>query len=665
MTYPRIFAWIISTSILASCGGGGSPDVPAATASTGTTTTGTTTTTSAATAPTIALELRNSNNASTTTLGSAGTTARATVLDGSGQPVGSKLVTFSTAATVATLSPTSGQALTDASGVAQVQLAPASLTAAGAGTLTATAVVGTTTVTKTLDYQLTPASLRIEALNAGGGTLAAYGNRSISVQVTANGVALTSTTVPVTFAASCGSTNLAPATVSTNASGTASTTYSAIAPECFGTNVVITASVPGATSVSGQIAVDAAQVANIQFVSSAPQVIYLAGSTGATQAVVTFKVIDSNGNAVQNQGVTLSLVNAAPGVSLGLSGNTSPLTATTNSAGQVSTAVFAGTIPTSVQVRALMPSNPNVLATLSNVLTVASGRAVQRATSIALGQFAIEGFNVDGVTTTVTVSLADRQGNPVPDGTQINLTSESGLLVPPTCVTAGGTSSCVVNFRSQGTRPSDGRVSILAYLPGEEDFVDANANNVYDAGEVFTDLGDAYRDDNEDGAYVAVDDFTVPRASPAVTCQNVISSATALGGDHGRADRCDGVWGTADIRGQAVVVFSTSSARIVGVNSSAVDRIQLANPLVKINDLNGNIMPVGSSIAVASTSTTCAVTTTVTTVANAAFSKAAVVAGNAGTIVPLTATGCVAGNRITVTATSPRGISTSRELIFE
>lgn len=664
MNYLKISAWIISTSILASCGGGGSPDVPTTTTSTGTTTTSTTSP-STVTTPSIALELRSASNASTTTLTAAGTTARATVLDGSGQPVVSKLVTFSTTAAAATFTPASGQALTDASGVAQVQLAPASLTAAGAGTVTATAVVGTTTVTKSLDYQLTPASLRIEALNVGNGTLAAYGNRSISVQVTADGAALTTATVPVTFAASCGSANLAPATVSTNASGLASTTYSAVAPECFGTNVVITASVPGAASVSGQIPVAAAQVANIQFVSSAPQVIYLTGSTGATQAVVTFKVIDSNGNAVQNQGVTLSLVNAAPGVSLGLSGNASPVTATTNSAGQVATAVFAGTIPTSVQVRAVMPSNPGVPATLSNVLTVASGRAVQKATSVAVGQFAIEGFDVDGIATPVTVSLADRQGNPVPDGTQVNLTSESGLLVPPTCITTNGTSSCVVSFRSQGTRPADGRVSILAYLPGEEDFIDANANNVYDLGETFTDLGDVYRDDNEDGIYVAVDDFTVPRASPALACRNVIPNTTALGGDHGRADRCDGVWGIADVRGQVVVVYATSNARIVGVNSSATNRIALANPLVKINDLNGNIMPVGSSITLASASTNCAVTTLVTTVPNAAFSKAAVVAGNAGTIVPLTATGCVAGNRVTVTVTSPRGTPTSQELIFE
>ena len=78
----------------------------------------------------------------------------------------------------------------------------------------------------------------------------------------------------------------------------------------------------------------------------------------------------------------------------------------------------------------------------------------------------------------MTVSIADRQGNPVPDGTQINLTTESGVLVPPSCFTAGGTSTCNVQLRSQGSRPANGRVSILAYLPGEEDYVDANGNEI-------------------------------------------------------------------------------------------------------------------------------------------------------------------------------------------
>ena len=43
---------------------------------------------------------------------------------------------------------------------------------------------------------------------------------------------------------------------------------------------------------------------------------------------------------------------------------------------------------------------------------------------------AIEGFNIDGTTTDVTLSLADRQCNPVPDGTAVNFVTDGGVMIP-------------------------------------------------------------------------------------------------------------------------------------------------------------------------------------------------------------------------------------------
>jgi hypothetical protein len=654
--YKCFLAVLISAMALAACGGGGgSPTVPTGASSSGTSGNGAVATSEG----TLSLELRDAANAVTSTVLSSGTTARARLVDANNAVVANKLVTFTTADDVATISPLSGQVLTDSNGVASIQLTPASLTTAGAATLTATAVSGTTTLTKTLDYRVTPANVKLGEFNLGAATLPAYGNRTISVQVTADALPV-ATPVQVSFTASCGAANLAPSSVSTDTNGRASTTYSAIAPECFGRNLTITASVVGAAALSGQISIAAAQLANIQFVSSAPQLIYLTGSTGATQAIVTFKVIDSYGNPVQNQSVNLSLVNSKPGVSLNSSGNIDSVLGTTDSSGQVSTTVFAGTIPTSVQVKAIVPSDTSIPATLSNILTIASGRAVQKATSIALGQFAIEGADFDGITTTVTVSLADRQGNPVPDGTQVNLTSESGVLVPPTCIMAGGTSSCVVTIRSQGTRPVDGRVSILAYLPGEEDFIDVNANNIYDSGESFTDLGDAYRDDNEDGKYVSAEDFTVPRGRPGIACSAPIASAVApdntVGGANGRPDHCDGVWGVADVRRQIVVIFATSTAKIVSLQPKdppPVDEelnISLRNLQVRISDLNGNGMPVKSTLEFSSITPGCSIATSISEIPNTPRF----------TDVPFTATGCAEKDNVTVKVTTPTGKVTSK-----
>ncbi|HSG60785.1 MAG TPA: hypothetical protein VLA24_05050 [Pseudomonadales bacterium] len=46
-----------------------------------------------------------------------------------------------------------------------------------------------------------------------------------------------------------------------------------------------------------------------------------------------------------------------------------------------------------------------------------------------------------------------------------------------------------------------GRSTILAYAIGEESFVDANGNGVFDSGEAFTDLGEPFVDHNEDGVF--------------------------------------------------------------------------------------------------------------------------------------------------------------------
>jgi hypothetical protein len=581
--------------------------------------------------PTINLGLRDAANNPTTSVSASGvTTARVVLLDAVGTPIAGKVVTFTANPALIKMNPASGQVLTDATGVATVQLTPASLSAAGASTMTAAATVAGTQLTSSFDYQLSAANLALQNLNLGSGPVPAYGNRAVSVVVTVNGAPAANTPVQVTFSASCGS--VSPATVTTDSSGTASTTYKADSATCAGSNVTLSASAVGATPLSGTVPVAASLATNVQFVSAAPQLIYLVGSVGATQSQVTFKVVDSSGNPLQNQQLTLSLVNSAPGVSLNTVGNTAPVTLSSDAAGLVNVAVFSGTVPTSVQVRGVLAANASVAAT-SNVLTVASGRPVQRSLSIALKPRAIEGWTVDGATSAVTVSMADRQGNPVPDGTQVNLTSSYGVLLPATCITKD--SACGVTFRSQGTRPASGRVAILAYVPGEEDFIDLNGNNVYDAGEPFSDLGNAFRDEYTPDANNALDpgEFYVPRAG-SVTCP---------GGVNGVANTCDGVWGTVDARAQAELIEASSNLVLTPTNIATGTGF-----MVQVADTNGNSAPTGSTITAqvltVPSGSKCAVASTLpTSVPNA--------------IGPTTAnvslTGCTGGEVIGVTVTTP------------
>ena len=618
----QIFISGLLVVVLVGCGGGGGSG---GTPSSGS---GSTPSTSASTVvvgtPTLAIALINTAGVATNFVTASGLiSAKVTFKDAEGKAVTGTKVTFTGDPLLIKISP-ANDVLTDSSGVATVQISATSLIAKGAGTLRASSSVAGVVVTGSIDFQLSPVNLTLSALDLGSnlGALSAFGNRTVAVVANIDGVAATSIPVQVTFAATCGV--VSPTTVITDGTGKASSTYSANSVNCAGSNVIVTASAVGATPVSGAVTVAESVATNVQFISSSPQLIYLKDSVGTTQAQVVFRTVDSIGNPLQNKKLRLSLSNVSTGVSLNVLGNTLPVDLTTDVNGQVTAAVFSGTVPTSLNVKAILldaANQPTVLFSSSNLLTVASGRPTQSALSISVGARSIEGNNIDGVTTTVTLSMADRQGNPVPPGTQVNFVVESGVLLPAVCfvppvipATANSpaipVSSCTVKFSSSGTRTANGRVSILAYTAGEEDFVDNNGNNIYDAGDTFTDLGRAFRDDNaqsfagQNGVYDS-GEFQVPRLL-APACVNGVGCAG------------DGVWGAADVRQQATLILATGRAAMTAVfrapililpsvppvsPSTVTTPISTAVPGVvfEISDLNGNSVPTASVINLTTT----------------------------------------------------------------
>lgn len=180
-------------------------------------------------------------------------------------------------------------------------------------------------------------------------------------------------------------------------------------------------------------------------------------------------------------------------------------------------------------------------------------------------------------------------------------------MIPPTCVTGAipGDSQCSVNIRTQNPRPSDGLVSILAYAAGEEDFEDADFNNVFDCGEKFTDLVTAYRDDADTGSSIkpewgvpnafATGQFSVPRSASTSSCKT---------GSLPTPKAADGVWGAADVRGQVLVVFSTDDFVITNPKWTSSPEPLWSNEsvatglVVSIADMNGRSVPTGSGISV-------------------------------------------------------------------
>ena len=241
-------------------------------------------------------------------------------------------------------------------------------------------------------------------------------------------------------------------------------------------------------------------------------------------------------------------------------GRSSRDTSQSSAEGKATTRVLAGSVATPVQVLAYVDLNANDQrdlnepTTTSKTLVVSTGLPDQNSVSLSASVLNIEGaYDTDGKTSEITVRLADKFNNPAPDGSAAIFSTELGSIIG-SCNTVGGV--CSVIWTSQSPRGSDtveqfsspitihenldrstpnryqcpshrenhgpcpddigdptvnppgaprgGRSAILVTTTGEESFVDRNANGVYDEGEYWTNLTEAFIDHNEDAVYTPV-----------------------------------------------------------------------------------------------------------------------------------------------------------------
>lgn len=565
---------------LAACGGGGgSPGATIGGGATGGGDTGGATGGTSTGTPTLVVTIVNQSGVAVNSISvGGGFVARATLRDATGAVVPDKVVTFDlNGASIATLAPTTALSNTS-SGVAEVAIAPASISSVGAATLSASAEVFGVGVTGRVDFSVSAASLTLSAIRVGEIDLPSAGNTSLATTALVGGVASAGVPVNVTYRASCGRINNLESTgsVTTSGDGVATAVYTAVAPDgslCSGV-VRVSASSPGAEQPREVVLNVAAPSASaLTFVSALPTQIFVAGSGAVEQSIVRFRVLSTTGAAMPNERVLFSLITNPGGVGIGSAGSTTSVDSTTDSQGVAAMSVFSGTIPGPLTLRAQLASNAAIFAESQN-LTVASGPPSQQRMSLSVETFNIEGANIDGSRTQLTVRIADRQGNAVVDGTVVNFTSESGGQVTRSCATARGVdglSKCSVTFESQALRPADGRVSVLAHTEGTKEFIDAPPNNnIFDPGvDTLIQLGDAYRDDNEDGLFT-VGEFRIPRNVSGAACGNSGAPFPSIAGS------CDTSLATT-VRQQATILLSSSSAALTDVAISREDTtVQIA-----------------------------------------------------------------------------------------
>jgi hypothetical protein len=331
-------------------------------------------------------------------------------------------------------------------------------------------------------------------LSVATSSLSAGGSTTVTATLVDSAGNPYTTPVDVTFVSTCLATGNATLTSPvTTVAGLAVSTYRAVG--CTGTDVITATATVGSDTLSatGSVTVASAAVGSIEYVSASPSVIAIKGTGGAETSNVSFKVLDQSGGPVSGQEVTFDIDTHLGGLQI------TPTSGTTDANGLVQTVVQSGTTKTGVRVTATVTSTG--ISTQSDGLVVSTALADEDSFSLSASILSPEAYDYDGVVSTITARLADRYNNPVPDNTAVSFYTDGGSITG-SCTTVGG--SCSVNWTSQNPRPATtGRVHILAVAKGEESFVDKNGNGIFDSGDTFTDIPEAFEDDNEDDTYVA------------------------------------------------------------------------------------------------------------------------------------------------------------------
>lgn len=568
----RMFLAIFIIAILSGCGGGGgnakTPD-PVVVVPVNTT-------------PVLTATLTDASGAPITSLsgGDLGT-IKAKFVSGTGIPIANAVVTYSGDLTLVQFSPATGTALTDAAGIATIIVKPAGIDSAGALSISVQAVSGALTAASQVNLSIGAAPLTVGALTVTpvqSTPLPAFSSVVINIPVTSKGLPVT-TVSGLILSSQCtgdGTASIVQGS-SSSANGIFSATYTN--KGCTRGTDQISASI-GNSSQSIALNVGSANIGSMLFVGTdtAGAALVLKGTGGVGRkesAVVTFKVVDETNVGLSGVTVNFSATTTTGGLSV------QPIAAVTDISGNVSTTVSSGTIPTPVKVIASATRNGKTISGLSDSLTISTGLPIQKAMSLSVDKYNIEGWDYDNEIASVNMLLADQYGNPVADNTTINFVTEGGAIGTSklgACNTLNG--ACSVNLRSQAFRPANGRVTVLAYAQGIEDFVDKNGDGQYSCtnfvdsngnvpstyrplidtclggGESFTDLPDAFLD----AGSLAI----TGGVSSSGTLDNLY---TASNGDlpipynHTvYASSGDGKWGINYIRKSAEIIFSGSYA---------------------------------------------------------------------------------------------------------
>jgi hypothetical protein len=417
------------------------------------------------------------------------------------------------------------------------------------------------------------------ALEIGVETLSASGQTAVAVDIVdSNGARALGTSAEVLFSSDCvvrGSSRFTTDSVTTT-NGRGSTTY--IAQGCQGTDTITArATIDGQTlAATGTITVAPASAGVVKFLTSDRAVIGIQGGPATQQAQLTYQVFAQGGGGLQGQTVSFALVGDVPA-----GATITPSSAVSDAEGKVRVTLQSGSQAGPVTVRASLPSGPSA----SQSIVISVGYADSDSVSLSADKLSLDA-NCDGEPSNITVRLADRNNNPVPENTPAAFTS-SGGKVGTSCPTGDPfadpteeAGACTVLFTVQEFRPPSGRVVVTVEVDGEESFGDLNKDGSFDAGEPFDDV-------NGNGRY---DGYVCDSVG-----QNCVANLVKL------RDTLDIVFSTADadLRSLVVAVDSDDGDFVAGILTLTEPEAPVGVTVI-VKDTNGNRLPAGFTLTLRS-----------------------------------------------------------------
>lgn len=265
------------------------------------------------------------------------------------------------------------------------------------------------------------------------------------------------------------------------------------------------------------------------------------GSGWREQNVLRFKLLDSTGLPLVAEGAVEFSAPEVGGAYL------APKRVQLDPQGEVTTTLYSGHGAGTVAVKATVTIGTTVLETTSDTMAIVGAKASGQHFAVSCEKLSVPAlvgndcsFMRTDFQIACTAVMGDRFRNTVGRNVRVNWSTEAALFGPPSFtpeanpdsdpVSQAGLGRTVNTLRTLGARipydvepvagepssaadandpcqsagaparvrnPRDGLVTLVAHTQGEEGFVDANGNGIYDQGEYFFDLGEPYVDAND------------------------------------------------------------------------------------------------------------------------------------------------------------------------